>query len=1414
MDELRIGTFGAAVKLLQKNLLGLGFWPPPVWDEPDEFCFWVKTEQATKAFQKKHGLIDDGIVGPITRGAIEARVRRLQTKLYGLASRADARPCYEGAQDGVFGPDLTMAVRKFQSESRLPSTGRLDDLTRDRLRSAAADCFDDQFAAELELMESWKQQTGSPARSIADPIAHAHSQRLTGLALSGGGIRSATFNLGVIQTLAEYGLLRRVDYLSTVSGGGYIGGWLSAWISRENGKVEAVEKALALDLDRAPAEPTTARAEPQEITWLRGYSNFITPRLGLLGEDFLQGVATTLRNVLLNQYLLAAILTLCLLPPWLVAMFALLAAPVGSTWLFAAAGFVLVGVASFLLGRRSGRIVFDDKSCRLRGSVPRGITLAYAGAALCLGFAPFAFAGDPTLTKWLAGVGAASYAAPWLAGWCWAESGLNPGPSSKESWRAWWAGFRGALAGGFVLGLSVFVAAKAVGPAASDGILLATVFGLPGAGAVILLALTAHIGLAGRGFSESLREWWSRLGGLVIRICVVWLALASAVLLSPFAISSFNRWITAAGGFVWAATTIAGAVAGRSASSGGKSSKLWVEAIARVAPGVFVVGLMVLLSCVLYSAIGRIGDVPPQPVCQDAEAKPGRAAFRIERDLAKPDGLTVYEVAPESGCSFSRYATQFKTLARGGFAPPRDWAPRVIAPRFAWALAIIVFLASPWFFSNWIDVNIFSLHLFYRNRLERCYLGASRSASRRDGAREAESFTNLDSNDSPRLDALVQRPYPIVNTALNISNARNLAWQERKGASFTFTPLYCGYQFPDENGHPIAAFQRTADYVAGAEPKGWISLSMAITISGAAASPNWGYHTNPATAFLMTMFNVRLAWWMQNPLRPSVWREPGPNNAARWLLSELAGSTTSDSDYVYLSDGGHFENLALYELVRRRCRYIIACDAGADPKFEFEDLGNAIRKIRVDFGIEIEIDVRPLIPDPRTGRSQFHCAVGKIHYQLIDPSAQPGYLLYVKPTLCGQEPTDLKQYHAMHAAFPHEPTADQWFSESQFESYRKLGWHIARRVLLDSVEAAKKLDAPAGSAQPVEIEELFRNLAERWFPPSAATQGAFAARGETVARIFERLRTDPRLRFMDAQIYPEWPHMTDGKSETPRREMMLPDSYAEVRAGFYLCNQLFQLMENVYHDLNLEAEHDHPDNRGWMNLFRHWSWSGMFRVAWAVSASTYGARFQTFCREQLGLEGKEFARVCVDRELHFRDEHLLQLKSKEPDPSGALINFLERSDVRKVRDHFKKSCTDVDQAEIVVIPLQLGVKDPMAIRPDDKLASAGAGVGPATSSASDDEPSFKFTFGVAVIDKRKKDKPELVYFRVQDHLRRMGLGTEALRKLKEKKLKEKKEYDKLVLVTGGELAKLVPDAKERERLARLAASVGIKTVRG
>ena len=271
----------------------------------------------------------------------------------------------------------------------------------------------------------------------------------------------------------------------------------------------------------------------------------------------------------------------------------------------------------------------------------------------------------------------------------------------------------------------------------------------------------------------------------------------------------------------------------------------------------------------------------------------------------------------------------------------------------------------------------------------------------------------------------------VLNLTLNLVHGRRLAWQERKAAPFVVTPMHSGSYY--------LGYRQSRDYGG---PDG-ISIGTAAAISGAAVSPNMGYSSSPIAALLLTLFNVRLGWWLGNPgiAGETTYTRSEPKFSLRPVLAEALGLTDDRNPYVYLSDGGHFENMGVFEMVLRRCRLIVATDAGADPDYRFGDLGNALRKIRIDLGIEIDFETMPIHKREREGdTSGRYCAIGRIRYDRIDgPGAPDGVLIVIKPVLRGDEPADVLNYGAQNPLFPQEPTADQFFGESQFESYRHLG---------------------------------------------------------------------------------------------------------------------------------------------------------------------------------------------------------------------------------------------------------------------------------------------------------------------------------------------------------------------------------------
>jgi hypothetical protein len=892
------------------------------------------------------------------------------------------------------------------------------------------------------------------------------------LCLSGGGIRSAAFALGVIQSFAahprsgdgsavetpEASLLRQFHYLSTVSGGGYIGSWLSVWLARTG--LTTVWRSLI-------GRPDGPDAEPAPLAWLRSYSNYLTPELGLLSADTWALVAVYLRNLILNWIvILPALCAAILLAKIAIVLLIGLSNINHATQprlLVALLGVVFLLVAlSFQTSNRPSRretgncqaIAADTNADGkfIRGSLVWSILSAltltqYLGiidntpeGALLLPYLESRVVPLATLG------GAFAYALAWLTGSCWCRLAGEPRKHELVDFALWTASglVYGALVGlGFLLYLLVPSGERTPWIAILNSPATYLIVGVPWilmaqwAAEMVFVGLTSYH----REFNAD-QEWLGRAGGWLLVSALGW-SLGTFVVFAGFLaeISSTStaffimRYIvvpiTAVGGFVVA-------LAGAFSLSRYKLARRGIvnAAIPFVGP-LFVGALLFTLSILLD------------------ELTLGRHLF------AK-----------------NAFGAMLEALRR---SPPdlSPWIETLEHLFIGFAIAALIAVAS----SKCININRVSLHALYRNRLIRAFLGASRE-------RMPDPFTGLDPEDDPRMHALWPspdakgnwpardgadwRPFHIVNLTLNIVSSKRLAWQERKAAPFTVSPLHCGtgsrtYSSAKESGNvedvPVGAFRPSRDYGA---PRG-MSLGTAMAISGAAANPNMGYHSSPSVTYLMTMFNLRLGWWLGNPGAEGskTYRHGGPAIAILPLLHETLGLTTDDKPYVHVSDGGHFENLGLYEMVRRRCRFIVVCDAGCDPDFAFVDLGNAVRKISIDLGIPIRFEkLERLKRRSGDGSILSDCdyhAIGEIDYQTADGKlgVENGLILYIKAGYHGTESAGVRSYAMANLDFPHQSTMNQWFTESQFESYRSLGFEIMEGLLCGALHDPAYAAAPS-----------------------------------------------------------------------------------------------------------------------------------------------------------------------------------------------------------------------------------------------------------------------------------------------------------------------------------------------------------------
>lgn len=351
-----------------------------------------------------------------------------------------------------------------------------------------------------------------------------------------------------------------------------------------------------------------------------------------------------------------------------------------------------------------------------------------------------------------------------------------------------------------------------------------------------------------------------------------------------------------------------------------------------------------------------------------------------------------------------------------------------------------------------LPINNISIHRYYRDRLMETFMPDVEKIIQGEKAFVADK-ANETAVHEIQLNAQNPVPYHLINTNIILVESAIAKFRGRGGDNFIISPEY--------SGSNATGWRKTAEFCDGK-----ITLPTAVAISGAAANPDAGVAgrgltTNVIISVLMSIFNLRLGYWASNPnpfIQPDQQKIPSYLIPGFWEMLHR-NRMNEEAEYVQLSDGGHFENLALYELFRRRARLIIVCDAGADADYEFGDLANAIEKARVDFGVKVEIsrdDLEKLTPATRPGQQEMDYPVAqqshllsRIYYGDEDSEARPSYLVYIKTTLSKNIGADIHGYKRVNPTFPDQTTADQFFDEVQFEAYRELGWQIAHDMMQD-----------------------------------------------------------------------------------------------------------------------------------------------------------------------------------------------------------------------------------------------------------------------------------------------------------------------------------------------------------------------------
>jgi predicted acylesterase/phospholipase RssA/uncharacterized membrane protein (Fun14 family) len=335
--------------------------------------------------------------------------------------------------------------------------------------------------------------------------------------------------------------------------------------------------------------------------------------------------------------------------------------------------------------------------------------------------------------------------------------------------------------------------------------------------------------------------------------------------------------------------------------------------------------------------------------------------------------------------------------------------------------------------------NANSLHPLYRDRLSKAFLFQPLKIVPHAAALHPLPALHLKLTQLSEADC----PYHLINTALNVQGSKQVNRRGRNADFFLFSRNFVG--------------SKATDYVATTAIETvtpTLDLATAMAASGAAASSNMGSATIKPLTPTLALLNIRLGYWLRNPKKVSKTRKAGWNRLANfYFLFEMLGLLNEKRKSVYLTDGGHIENLGIYELLRRRCKVIIAVDAEADPQMAFGAFNVLERYVLIDLGVRIDLPWQQIADMTKTTGKAIdehgncekhagpHVAVGEISY----PGDRKGILIYIKSSLTGDENDYVFHYKKRYSAFPHETTLDQLFSEEQFEAYRALGFHAAYR---------------------------------------------------------------------------------------------------------------------------------------------------------------------------------------------------------------------------------------------------------------------------------------------------------------------------------------------------------------------------------
>jgi hypothetical protein len=366
------------------------------------------------------------------------------------------------------------------------------------------------------------------------------------------------------------------------------------------------------------------------------------------------------------------------------------------------------------------------------------------------------------------------------------------------------------------------------------------------------------------------------------------------------------------------------------------------------------------------------------------------------------------------------------------------------------AIILILVIAISGLFSLFaLNINLTGPHKLYRDKLAATFVQSTSS--------------DLDIPLSA-INAGGHAPYHLINATVNLPSSRSPVLRDRRGDFFLFSKYW--------TGSAATGYAPTGEWKSNGKP---LDLSTAMAISGAAASPYMGLGSLPTLSALMSFLNIRLGVWLGKPGTTAGAGVPG----FLCLLREMTGVGMSEKGpWLNTSDGGHVENMGVYELLRRRCKFIVCVDGEADPQSTFHGQLTLVRHAQIDLGIRLEPKLDEIRPDPKSLYSRAHAHLFRVHYPPTADNCEEsiGLMLYLKTSLTGDEAELLRRYRALHADFPHQSTLDQFYDEEQFEAYRQLGVHVASGMFSASLLTR--------NPRPNDVNDWFRQLAVNMLEPA------------------------------------------------------------------------------------------------------------------------------------------------------------------------------------------------------------------------------------------------------------------------------------------------------------------------------------------